>query len=70
MINPASARRAAWNPVRTGSAPAMGAAAKAASATGGVTVEITAKKTTKRCKVSGAIPTASMPELSAMTMMK
>jgi len=56
--------------VRIGLAPAMGAAAKAASATGGVTVDITAKNTTNRCKVRGGTPTASMPEDSAITMIK
>jgi len=41
--NPAKDNLAALRPVLIGSAPAIGAAANAARATGGVTVEITAK---------------------------
>ena len=69
-MKPAIDRREACQPVRMGSAPAMGAAAKAAKATGGVTVEITAKKTTKRCNDRSGTVTVSMPDDRAMTIMK
>jgi hypothetical protein len=47
-MKPAMARREAWNPVSMGLASAMGAAAKAARATGGVTTLSTPKYTTNR----------------------
>ena len=43
MMKPANDNRIASTPVSIGPAPAIGAAAKAASATGGVTMERTPK---------------------------